>query len=239
MFGIPRPTPLDVSFALFGVPVRVSGWFWLGAAFFGWPLASSAVAGGPAGLLVAHLLMAALCILVSILWHEMGHALAARACGMEWAIVLLMFGGLAFGRSRPGVTWWQNVLIALAGPFAQFALLAAVLAGAAAAVAGGLDPDAVSPLALTAFNALWFVNLVWPVLNLAPIYPLDGGQALRAVLGRFLRGDGVLWTARIGLAACVLLGVLAISVKEQYGLIVLGFLGVQNWQLMQAAGRRR
>lgn len=239
MFGVPRPTPLDVTFGLFGVPVRVSGWFWLGAAFFGWPLASGAAAGGPAGLLVAHLLMTALCILVSILLHELGHALAARACGMEWAIVLLMFGGLAFGRSRPGVKWWQHVLIALAGPFAQFLLLGATLAGWLAASRGGFDLADMSPLLGTAFDALFFVNLVWPLLNLLPIFPLDGGQALRAVLSRFLRGDGVLWTARIGLAFCVLVGVLALQTRQTYGLIVLGFLGVQNWQLMQAASGRR
>ena len=239
MFGVPRPTPLDVSFGLWGIPVRVSGWFWLGAAFFGWPLASSAAAGEPAGLLVAHLLMTALCILVSILLHELGHALAARACGMDWAIVLLMFGGLAYGRSRPGVKWWQHVLIALAGPFAQFALLAAVVAGGIAAAAGGVAVTELSPLLGTAYEALFFVNLVWPVLNLAPIFPLDGGQALRAVLSRFTRGDGVLWTARVGLAFCILVGVLALQTRQTYGLIVLGFLGVQNWQLMQAAGGRR
>ena len=240
MFGVPRPTPLDVTFGLFGVPVRVSGWFWAGAAFFGWPLASGQAAGEPAGLFVAHLLMTAVCILVSILVHEMGHALAARACGMEWAVVLLMFGGLAFGPSRPGVKWWQHVLIALAGPFAQFALLAAVGTGTFAALAGGSAAEDFSPLVLTAWFALVYVNLIWPVLNLLPIFPLDGGQALRAVLSRFLRGDGVLWTARVGLAACVLTGVLALSMRATYGLIVLGFLGVQNWQLMQAAsGRRR
>ena len=239
MFGVPRPTPLDISFGLWGIPVRVSGWFWLGAAFFGWNLAAGRAAGEPAGLMAAHLVMVALCILVSILLHEFGHALAARAFGMDWAIVLLMFGGLAYGRSRPGVKWWQHVLIALAGPFAQFALLAAVLAGWFAASRGGFDIAETSPLLGTAVEALFFVNLVWPALNLLPIFPLDGGQALRAVLSRFTRGDGVLWTARIGLAFCILVGVLALQMQRTYGLIVLGFLGVQNWQLMQAAGGRR
>ena len=241
MFGIPRPTPLDVTFGLLGVPVRVSGWFWLGAGFFGWNLAGSQTVGDPVGLFAAHLLMVMLCILVSILLHEMGHALAARAFGMEWAIVLLMFGGLAFGRTRPGVKWWQNVLISLAGPFAQFALLAAIVAGSRLAAGAGADLNDASPLARTAYLALFFVNLVWPVLNLLPIYPLDGGQALRAVLGRFTHGSGVLWTARVGLAVCVLAGVAALSMRaDPYGLVILGFLGVQNYQLMQSAsGRRR
>ena len=240
MFGVPRPTPFDVTFGLFRVPVRVSGWFWLGAAFFGWNLAKGGLPpDAPGVLFVAHLLMVALCILVSILIHELGHALVARLFGMDWQIVLLMFGGLAFGPSRPGVKWWQNVLIALAGPAAQFVLLALVLAGTLATDRLGGDP-AFSPLAATALNALVFVNLAWPVLNLLPIFPLDGGQALRAVLARFLRTSGVLWTARIGLLCCVLLGVAVLRfLQDAYALVLLGFLGVQNYQLMQAAAHRR
>ena len=239
MFGVPRPTPLDVSFGLFGVPVRVSAWFWLGAAFFGWGIAEAGTpGGGPGALFVAHLLMVAVCILVSIVVHEMGHALMARAFGMERQIVLLMFGGLAYGPGRAGVRWWQNVLISLAGPFAQFLLLAAVQAGM---VAVGLYGGGVrlSPLVATAYLALFLVNLIWPALNLLPIYPLDGGQALRAALGRALRTSGALWTARIGLLTCVLMGVVALQFRQTYGLVLLGFLGLQNYQLMQAAGGRR
>ena len=240
MFGVPRPTPLDVTFGLFGVPVRVTGWFWLGAAFFGYQFAQSGAANAPGGLLAAHVIMAALCILVSILIHELGHALTARVFGMEWAIALLMLGGLAFGPSRPGVKWWQHLLIALAGPFAQFLLFGAVLAGGLLAARAGQPLGEVSPLLGTALETLLWINVAWPVLNLAPIYPLDGGQALRAVLSRFTRGNGVLWTARVGLACCVLLGVLALQLRATYGLVLLGFLGVQNWQLMQAdSGRRR
>ena len=240
MFGIPRPTPLDVSFGLFGVPVRVSGWFWIMAALFGYQLTAGTVPpGAPAGLRGAHVVMAALCILVSILWHELGHALVARLFGMDRAIVLTVFGGLAYGRAKANTQWWQHLLVSLAGPGFQFLLLGAVLLSLLLLKGAGLHPADLSPLLGTAAWMLYFVNLWWAIVNLVPIYPLDGGQAMHAVLSRLLRGGGLLWTARISLLMCVLVGILALQVRATTGLIFLGFLGVQNFQLMQAAGRNR
>jgi Zn-dependent protease len=40
-------------------------------------------------------------------------------------------------------------------------------------------------------NALWYINLVWPVLNLFPIWPLDGGQICRELFTWFSRKNGV------------------------------------------------
>ena len=239
MFGIPRPTPLDLDFALFGVPVRVSAWHWLGAGFFGWGIAAAGADGAGGGTLVAHLVIAVLCIFGSILLHEMGHALTARVFGMDWAIVLLLLGGLAYGRRPPSLKWWQDVLIVLAGPAVQLALAGALLLSEVLAdtLAGGVQPE--SALAHTAWVTLLFVNIVWPVLNLLPIFPLDGGQALRAILGRFLRSGAEVWTARVGFFAAVMIGALLyVKLDDLYAAVLFGFLAMQNYQAMQALGRR-
>ncbi len=104
----PPETPYDLRFQLLGFPVRVSWTFWLGAVVFGYEFARQidfiAMAAGlnspGAGPL---LLLWILCLLVSILIHELGHALAFRQFGIQSSIVLYHFGGLAIpiGSFRP------------------------------------------------------------------------------------------------------------------------------------------
>ena len=241
MFGIPRPTPLDFEFSLLGVPVRVSAWFWLIAAFVGWSLVRHTVPDGAGGgTLAAHLLIAGVCVFGSILLHEMAHALFARLYGMRWAVILLGTGGLAYGPRGARVKWWQDVVIALAGPVAQLLFAGALIAGAFAAnrLAGPIRVD--SALAGTAAEALLFVNLAWPVLNLLPIFPLDGGQVLRAVLGRFLRRGGDLWTARVGLFVAAVCGALAlVKLNSPFLGVLFGLLAVRNYQAMSGPPVRR
>ncbi|QDT17288.1 site-2 protease family protein [Alienimonas californiensis] len=238
MFGLPTPTPLDLRFSLFGVPVWISAWHWLGAAFFGWQFVPEAFAQAGGGTFVSHLIVTILCIFLSILLHEMGHALMARAFGMQWSIVLLTFGGLAYGQRPPRIRWWQDVLVALAGPFIQLLLALALMVGLAAVpvfLDGGID----SALALTALNTLLFVNVAWPILNLLPIYPLDGGQVLRAVLGRTLRRGAELWTVRVGFFVAVMVGAfLYVRFHALFAAVLFGFLAMQNFQAMQASRGR-
>ncbi|MFH5804750.1 site-2 protease family protein [Alienimonas sp. DA493] len=235
MFGLPTPTPLDLRFSLFGVPVWISAWHWLGALFFGFYMLPPNLAGAT---LAAHLAMAALCIFVSLLLHEMGHALTARVFGMDWAVVLLAFGGFAYGRRPSRIRWWQDVLIALAGPFVQLALALLLVVGITTVpifLDGGID----SALALTALNVLMWVNVAWPVLNLLPIHPLDGGQVLRAILGRTMRRGADLWTARVGFFVAVMVGAtLYVQFHALYGAVLFGYLAMQNFQVMQAIGNR-
>ena len=239
MFGIPRPTPLDLQFTLFGVPVTVSVWHWLMAGLIGYQISARALpAAAPGATVASHVAIAALCIFFSILLHEMGHALIARLFGMERAVILLLMGGLAYGPRRQGVKWWQDVLVSLAGPFAQLLLAGLLFAGWAAAelLAGGVRMS--SPLALTAAITLMYVNILWPLFNLLPIFPLDGGQVMRAVFVRFLRSGGELWTARVSLFVAVMLGALALVFREPFFIIFFGMFAFQNYQMMQAFGRR-
>jgi Zn-dependent protease len=133
---------------------------------------------------------------VSILVHELGHAFAFRRYGADAHIVLYAFGGLAVpwhavaGRGR-------RVVIALAGPVAGF-LLCGLAYGSQKAFdwAGPAAPRPVQWL----YVSLVFVNLVWGLFNLLPVYPLDGGQVCREVCTSLSRRRGTRISLEVSVA---------------------------------------
>jgi Zn-dependent protease len=190
LLGEPQPTAFDLRFSLFGFPIRVSVWFWLAALLLGQGAAST----GPRGILTWML-----AVLLSILIHELGHAAAFRRCGISSHIVLYHFGGLAIpetaawgGYAATRQNPWQEIFISVSGPAAQ--LLAACLlilgirlGGHAVPLPsavldllnlGGGEPLPPNELYLFAVFFL-YVSLFWALLNLLPVYPLDGGQIAR------------------------------------------------------------
>ncbi len=113
-----------------------------------------------------------------VLLHEFGHALACRQTGgYADRIVLWPLGGIAFVNPprRPGAVLWSIA----AGPLVNVMLLpilsAVVFLTAAPA---GIEPSDFSKLMLQ----VWWINLVLLIFNMLPVYPLDGGQILRALL---------------------------------------------------------
>jgi Zn-dependent protease/CBS domain-containing protein len=115
-------------------------------------------------------------LFLSVLGHELSHALMARAEGIEIEeIVLHPFGGLARLRTQPENPQ-AEFRIAVAGPAASF--LFAVLAFLATKVAslGGYQ------LTVLVFFLVAAGNLLLAIFNLFPGYPLDGGRVLRALL---------------------------------------------------------
>ena len=107
----------------------------------------------------------------SLLAHETGHLVAARAVRMDiQRVVLWPFGGIAYGDALPAEPFAEG-LLAVAGPLANLVLLGL---GALVASAGFLRPD------LHAFFVQ--VNLGMTAVNLVPALPLDGGRMGRAFL---------------------------------------------------------
>ncbi len=112
-----------------------------------------------------------------VLAHEFGHALACRSTGgVANRIVLWPLGGVAFVAPppRPGAYLWSLA----AGPLVNVALIPViyvviiVLSPLARA-----NPD----IAHLLFEIRW-MNFLLLGFNLLPVYPLDGGQILRALL---------------------------------------------------------
>ena len=109
----------------------------------------------------------------SVLWHELGHALAVRRLKLgESVIVLHGLGGVTRYKRTPEPR--EGLLVALAGPGIGLAL--AALLYPFAELAGGLLGWALG-LAVT-------INVLLNLLNLLPMMPLDGGQVLRFALMR-------------------------------------------------------
>jgi Zn-dependent protease len=165
----PEPTSMDLRFRLFGVAVRVHPMFWLITALLGWGMME---AFGGFIFLVAWVG----CVFASVLLHEFGHVLMGQVFGSYGHIVLHSFGGLAIGSSDVPRRW-QRILVLAAGPGIQFLLLLGVY-GFQLTALGKLSPEVRQILGPILFMLAW-INLFWPLLNLLPIWPLDGGQISR------------------------------------------------------------
>ncbi|MEL6675265.1 MAG: site-2 protease family protein [Bacteroidota bacterium] len=116
----------------------------------------------------------------AVLLHELGHAWAYQYYGLQARISLMMLGGVTYGSGekaaslKPG----SRVFIAFAGPL--MSVISGVVLWGIIELAGGLPYYFLSP-ELAMLYPLFF-TIGWGILNLIPIYPLDGGQILRNLL---------------------------------------------------------
>ncbi len=118
-------------------------------------------------------------LLGSIVLHELGHALMARRYGIRTAdITLYLFGGVARLERMPRSAG-PELLITLAGPAVNFAIVLVLSAVIGLAELIGLSLPVIVPMVLS-------MNLVLGVFNLLPIFPMDGGRVLRALLSGWM-----------------------------------------------------
>lgn len=243
VFQAPPATRFDLNFSLAGIPVRVHPLFWLMAVLFGM---------STQGLL--RLLIWVGIVFVSILAHELGHALAMGMIGQPSRIILHVAGGLtvpesiSWGRGRASVApdADQRIWITFAGPLTGF-ILAAVLLGMVASAGGevlflrflgflplptAFFPGAGSLVNFTITTLLW-VNIFWGLLNLVPVYPLDGGNITRELLLKFDPRQGVeksLWVSTIAGGILALAGLLLFN--SLYLTMLFGLLAFQSYQIL-------
>lgn len=203
-----------IRFSLFGIPVHIQPWFWISLAIIG----GGAYANSKEALLRLALFM--LAGLISILVHELGHALTGRAFGARSEITLQAFGGMAtFAGAR--FTRPQHFLVTAAGPGVQILLGLAVFL---------LIPDVMmlSSPAGYFWKILTWISLAWAIINLLPVLPLDGGQMVNALLGPE-RIKITLWITIITATATALL-IFKITGSILFPL----FLALFVWQAWQA-----
>jgi Zn-dependent protease len=150
----------------FGIPVRVHASFGGLVVFFaGWGLVQAGMVGVLASLVAVAMLS------VSVVLHELGHALAARRFGIATeSITLYPFGGVAAIERMPEEPD-QEMVIALAGPAVNFVLTAIT---GALWLATGFAP----------FGLMALMNAGMGAFNLIPAFPMDGGRVLRALLAQ-------------------------------------------------------
>ncbi len=196
LFAEPPRTQGDVNFVLFGFPVRIHPFFWLAALLLGFGAVSGMKNMRQAMLL---LLTWTAALFVSILIHELGHAIVMRRFGFSPWITLHGFGGLAsydnpgeFAARSPDTR--AQILISAAGPTAGFILAGVISAllfltghqptfsfGGELGIQITMDPVG-SPIATNFIYSMLNVCIIWGLVNLLPIYPLDGGHIAREIM---------------------------------------------------------
>ena len=251
----PNQTPYDLNFYVGDIHVRVHPMFWLMGLVIG---------------LVSHLQGIALvfCVLIvfiSVLVHELGHAITMRQYGEQARIVLYMMGGFAtngggniwdLGQRQRRRTPLEQIIISSMGPAAGFLL--ALMTVAVIHLLGGrvqfflvqgflpgwfiIGPggEYFPPLAHIVMNIVLFINIYWGILNLAPVYPLDGGQITRQVCLLVNPLRGIVNSLWISLLAAVAIAVWALLPDNQQIFITFMFasMAYQSWQsLQQFSGR--
>lgn len=184
-----QETAWDLRLNLLGTPIRVHPMFWIVTAILGWHFYTDSND-------FTMLLIWIMAVFFSILVHELGHVFMGKYFGTQGYIILHGFGGVAIGSNNLS-NRWKRIAVTLAGPGIQLLLYALIFFLSESMV---IPHENEGPwLKVHLFiGFLLFINLYWPILNLLPVFPLDGGQALRDFLSLFLRsGDKITYTLSI------------------------------------------
>ncbi|HEY7329186.1 MAG TPA: M50 family metallopeptidase [Gemmataceae bacterium] len=196
---------------MFGAEVRIRPIFWASCVLLGVLFYRDTDIGG----------MAMFCfwiaaVLISFLTHETCHILAARLFGSHVRIVLSGMGGTVFGleeRKR-----WQRMLILLAGPLGNV-LITGILWVMT-------DPQW-NPLPIDRLGQDWTIfianaakialllNAFWALLNVVPLWPLDGGRAAVELGEGFLGRFGKTLALLMSLLVCLLLSITVVGWARQ------------------------
>jgi len=174
---------LDILTA-FGVPIRLDASWIIIAVLVTWSLAEGVFPANFADLTATTYwimgVTGAIGLFVSIVIHELAHAVVARGQGVPMrGITLFIFGGVA-EMDREPPSGKAEFFVAIAGPIASV-ILAIVAASLYAMIRGINGPAPVYGV----LGYLAWINCILVAFNLVPAFPLDGGRVLRAVLWHF------------------------------------------------------
>src|SRR5262245_22227013 len=183
---------------IFGIPVKIDPSFLLICAVLAYSRLSQP----------AFLIEWLAVIFVSILVHELGHALVVRSFGLLPQILLYSMGGLTSWTDEKGISHAKRIAISLAGPFAGFLFYGLV------ELSAGAWPDMFADsLGRQTYKDLRWVNVGWGIFNLLPILPLDGGNVAYSLEQWATKKDRGVITRTISLLVAVGIGLWALSIE--------------------------
>ncbi len=250
-------------FALFGTPIRIH---------YSWPIALIFVTivlgawvsftyGMRGEILVPYTFAAvvALCLAASVLLHEFAHVLIARRLGIHAIdVTLFALGGVSHLEEEDGGSPRTDLTVSIAGPIAS--LILGLACGAISLLLDLLtDPSTVEYryvssievptmpvgpyLIYMAFEYLAIANIIIGLFNLLPLFPLDGGRILSAILWAITknRQRGVRIAAligQLGAAAIIAFGAYTLFFGELLVGVWLIAIGVFQMEAAVGAGRR-
>ncbi|WZO97664.1 site-2 protease family protein [Isosphaeraceae bacterium EP7] len=222
MFGIPETTDFDLNFRVLGIPVRVHPFFWGIMALLGWSDGN-----------YQSMLVFVGCAFVSILAHELGHGLTSKSFGSRPSIVLYGMGGLCYSDIEHQSPW-KRLAVLFAGPGAGLLIFAVINFGLLETGLIRWEQLRDNPIALEVLTSMLWINLVWSIVNLFPIWPLDGGQITGVVLGMASRRNGMRWAHVASLLVAGGLAAFLFSRNQQINAMFCAYLGLINFQRLQA-----
>lgn len=248
MLTEPPPSQGDLHFRICGFPVRIHPFFWVIAVI-------PALRGESTP--PAELFSWIAAVFISILIHELGHALMQRRFGGHPRIVLHGLGGLAICEDCDRSTRSQ-ILISLAGPGAGFVFAALVALGVSATghafgfFSDQALPPPFQPSGLRMFGLWWlweeyssphinellanllFINVLWGAVNLLPIYPLDGGQVSRELCQIVNPRGGIILSLRISVIAAIGMAFVGLSWQSLLVVVMFGYLAYSSYKTLEA-----
>jgi Zn-dependent protease len=150
-------------------------------------------------------------VFISVLLHEMGHALVARQFGLSPQITLHSMGGLTSWSEVTEIAPLKHLAISLAGPAAGF-----LLGGVLYLAGPTLLRAAPSELLTVAYQDLLWVNIGWGVFNLFPILPLDGGHVLLTLERWLTKKQDQIISRTISLLGALTITYLAFALRSSW-----------------------
>lgn len=192
----------------------------------------------PLGFWLVAMRMAALFLVV--LMHEFGHCLACRRVdGTADEILMWPLGGLAY--CQPPNRWMAHLVTVVGGPAVNVAIclvlgtILTILTGHLWAVGipnplsypgyDQLQVGGMQPMWLMALFTIHDVSFMLLLFNLLPVFPLDGGRIVQALLWRnmgYVRS--MRWAVRVGYFGAIALGLFG-AIKGHWLLVGIAFFG--------------
>lgn len=240
MFYEPSHTQYDLNFRILDIPVRIHPFFWLLVLILGMSVPNQMA-----------LFLWFIVVTVSILVHELGHALVMRYYGMNPRIVLYSFGGLTIFDRSFHLRWFENILISFAGPAAGFLLLGAItllcittgnpqILGYFPVILGLGGSLTLIGNQTTTMLVLFLVqvNLFWGILNLLPIFPLDGGQICREYCVHRAPQTGLTQSLKVSFITAIIVSVWFFWGRQPFAGILFAWMAISNYQILQRFSHR-
>ncbi len=175
------------------IPFRIHPSFWILSFFIGFLNTSSPL----------EILFWMFVVLLSVVVHELGHALSGLYLGKKVSIELTAFGGLTSFDKGQTLSPLKEFLCILMGPLAGFLLAAFAY----------IIPVTSQPAASYLYLIV-IVNLVWSMLNLLPVHPLDGGKLMSIVFENFFGHAGLRFSYLLSALFALLFGLTFMVVRS-------------------------
>lgn len=242
--GAPKGT---LGFQLFGIPIFITPFSWV----------LLAILGGGFGMRTAEdlqfLLLFVALGMITLIVHELGHALTGRAfTGATPVVIMEGLGGATYQQVVPQKRW-QYLLTVLAGPLAT--LLPGIVAAVAMALRIGhigdtfqlylfalpfidyeppltlmmsIADSGISKFGLCAYSLAVCISFLWCVFNLLPMFPLDGGRLLGTLI------NNVRVASAIGLVLALAFAVWSLTEGVWFNVLLGGYLAYLNFNFLRA-----